>query len=466
MPNPVDSAPRQPGPIALPSDPEALPAPASTPTPTPLQRFHRRLAYSALAALVIVSLVLVEHPPRIGRGDDELFIPIEIDQDYRPWPGLSRARDERLDRYWTPTSPGVQHCAEWTRQDDGTVTAAFALPAADPELTFLLSRAPVHGRVRIIEDEDSRVPFTVNVSASHEDPEKLAQLKACQVHHHEYAEQGVMFWAPSEGNAEYDSDVRVDVILSVPRTSGGEEYRDLSTQLSRFDHVVGELFHFFSGTKFRTIRLRTRDADMNFGSIIADTAFIESMGGDTQGFVAIAGSGELDIRTSNGVINMTAMMFGWESPRNESRVDVWTSNGAIHARIALVSDFPDNLLNARLHTSNAALSLQARMMAENSTMRIDAETSNGPASVLATDGFEGRYELRTSNADARLDVNPNAYDPTGRGRERVVRKEEEGDSEKKGMIYWQDKDAAEVQEGSDSGLVRVRTSNGPVVLQV
>ncbi|KAF7293866.1 hypothetical protein HMN09_01182700 [Mycena chlorophos] len=384
MPNPVDSEPRQTGPIALAPDAEPLPSPTSTPAPTPLRRFQafqRRVAYSALVALVIVSLVLVERPPHLGRGDDEL------------------ARDERLDRYWTPTNAGVQHCAEWTWQDDGTATAAFALPAVDFDLLFLLSRAPVHGRVHVVQDKDARAPFTVNVSASHEDPDKVAQLKACQVHHEEHDEQGVLFWSPSAGNAEYDSDVWVDITLSVPIIRAGpdrEEYGDLSTQLPRFEHAVGDVM---SGSIFRTARLRTRDADIDVASIAAETALIESMGGAIRGLFL---SGALDIRTSNAVIDVSAMLVGWKW-LNETRADLWTSNAALDAQIALVSDFPDKHLNARLHTSNAALTLRARLMTDsnNSTLRIDAETTNAPASASLppTAGFEGRCELQKRGSE-------------------------------------------------------------------
>ncbi|KAF7293869.1 hypothetical protein HMN09_01183000 [Mycena chlorophos] len=447
---PVDFEQRQTGPVALPLDSTALPSPASTPAPTPLRRFHRRIAYSALVALVIVSLLLLERPPLIGRGDDELFTPIELVQDYQPWPGLSRARDERLDRYWTPTSPGVQKCAEWTWQEDGTATAAFALPTVDFELLFLLSRAPVHGRVQIIQDKDWRAPFTVKVSASHKDAQKLAQLKACQVHHEEHEEQGILFWSPSVGNAEYDSDARKT-----------REYGDLSTQLPRFEHALGELM---SGSIFRTIRLRTGDADIDVASVAAETALIESTGGAIRGLFL---SGALDIRTSNAVIDAGAMVVDWEW-LNETRVDLWTSNAAIDAQIALVSDFPDKHLTARLHTSNAPLTLRARLMTDsnNSTLRIDAETTNAPASASLppTAGFEGRYELQTSNAEAKLNVDLDAYDPSGRGRVRIVEREEEGDSAKNGVIYWKDAQVEGVQPELSS--VKIRTSNAPVVFQI
>ncbi|KAJ7050991.1 hypothetical protein C8F01DRAFT_1177076 [Mycena amicta] len=442
MPNPVDDAPQDAGPIALPAD-----APATS--GGRLRSFHRRVAYLSLVVLVAVSLVLWQHPPTVKKGTEELSVP------------PSRAYDSRLERYQTPES--AAYCAEWgVGEDANEALAAFELPV-DASLTFLLSRGPLHGEVHLFEDDDSSAPFKVAVSAHFREKEQLKATKACLMLSEGAKEHGVLFWAePRHPHGDHRHDVRLNITLSVPRTSGtGKEgHNDLSTDLPLFTHKFGELFHFFSGTSFETIRLKSSNAEMDFGGLIARAAFIETSNAEAKGFF---GGFELDVRTSNGKITTTSMMFG-EAQGTESRANLWTSNAEIDARFALVTDYTENVLRANVRTSNAKMTIQNRLDADNSTLFLDASTSNGPVEVYLDSSFEGEYDLQTSLTTAHIDEDPQARDPLGRGREHVITRAKTG-KRASGQIYW-GKSGEGPSTGARLGEVKVNTSTAPVVLHI
>ncbi|KAF7290838.1 hypothetical protein MIND_01325000 [Mycena indigotica] len=437
MPNPVDDAPQQTGPISLPVEGGSRRS---------LRGFHRGVASLSLIALVAVSLVLWQHPPRLQRGTDELSVP-------------SRSYDPRLERYQTPESAAF--CADWREDGSNEASAEFALAVDNASLTFLLSRGPLHGDVHIVEAESSSGPFKVAVSARFDTKDRLEATKACLMSLEQ--EQGVLFWAePRHPHGDPRQDVRLNITLSVPRSSGTGKpgHNDLSTDLPLFSHHVGEFFHFFSGTDFERIRLRSSNAPVDFGSLIGRSAFIETSNAEMRGFFAGL---ELDARTSNGELKATAFMFG-DADGAKAPVNLWTSNGEVNAALSLASDYKDNSIHATIRTSNAKMLVQTRLLGDNTTIVLNASTSNGPADLYLDSTFEGEYDIQTSLGTAKIDRNPNTRDPSGGTREHVITRTRTG-KRASGLVYW-GKDGEGPAEDARLGEVTLKTSNAPVVLHL
>ncbi|KAJ6523375.1 hypothetical protein B0H19DRAFT_1201948 [Mycena capillaripes] len=164
-------------------------------------------------------------------------------------------------------------------------------------------------------------------------------------------------------------------------------------------------------------------------------------------------------------MDVIAFMFG-ESPGSESRVNLTTSNGAIFARLGLVSDFSDNTLRSVVRTTAASIEINTpaqSMMPPNASFLLDAATTVGPVTLNMYPEFEGTYDLRTTQTKASVEEVSENVDPEGRGRQRTVSRESTG-RHARGQIYWS-KDG-KPSEGVERGDVRIATTVSPVKVNI
>ncbi|KAJ7123818.1 hypothetical protein C8R43DRAFT_1031660 [Mycena crocata] len=444
MTNLVDDAPAAPGKIALPLDPSD--AEPSDPQPNDgahLRKFHRRVLYVVAIFFTLGLVAFWEHPAAIGRPIDELALEM-----------VDIAHDPRLEPYQTPDE--AEYCAEWTEGDDEHLaSASFDLPTT-ADLLFFLSRGPVAGHINVIENPAySQGPIEVNVTAQYHSAKDLERTKVCRMG--SASEHGVLVWAePRHPHGDPRRDIRVNITMAVP---ANEEYKDLTTDLALFSHTLGDFFHLWSATSFEAVRLKTSNAAINHGSLIAMSAFIQTTNANVSGFF---GGLDYNIQTSNAPILATAMMFG-EGPGTESRVNLKTSNGAITTNMGIISDYPDNILRAFVQTSGAAITIGSprQLGADNASFFLDASTSVGPAEVHLYPEFEGSYDLRTSVMRARVQEDQDVGDPARQGRNRTVTHTSEG-QHARGLIYWSTD--GEPTERVQRGSVKVTTTVSPVTL--
>ncbi|KAJ6525063.1 hypothetical protein DFH09DRAFT_1189003 [Mycena vulgaris] len=425
MTNPVDDSPAEPGPIALPSDP-------SEPQPNGrarLRKFRLRAMYVFAGCFTLALMACWEHPPSVGRPVHELS------------PNI--AEDPRLEPYQTPEN--AEYCAEWTPVVDRAPTterhlasALFELPTA-ADLLFFLSRGPVSGHIDIIKNPSSSIRLVeVNVTAQYRDANDLKRTKVCRMG--PANDTGVLVWAESRHpHGDPSRDVRFNITVALP-WGAARHYEDLTTDLSLFSHSVGDFFDIWGPNTFEVLRLKSSNAAIDHGSVVARSALIQTSNAKVQGFFC---GFKLSVQTSNAPIVSTAIMVG-ESPGSESRVQLRTSNGAITSNMGLMSDYTDNVLRAVVRTSGASLTIGTPRyaMPDNSSFFLDAATSVGPATVSMYPQYEGTYDLRASGARAEIEENQEVSDPAGKGRHRTVTK------------------TSTVQRGS----IKVTTSVSPVKL--
>ncbi|KAJ7276659.1 hypothetical protein C8J57DRAFT_1126950 [Mycena rebaudengoi] len=291
------------------------------------------------------------------------------------------------------------------------------------------------------------------------DSKDLQRTKVCRMGKSGSNEHGVLIWGkPRHPHGDPERDVRFNITLAIP--TGIREYHDISTDLPRFSHKVADFFDFWSPTEFGVIRMKSSNAAIYHGSLIGEAAFIQTSNAQVEGF--FGGSEKLSVKTSNSPIRATAMMFG-TAAGSEVDINLETSNGAIEAAVAIMSDFPHIVLHATVKTSNAPLTIYTpvRMGSTNSSFFLEAMTSNGAANITLHPEYEGKWDLRTSRATANVEANEGITDPAGMGRQRTLQRTSTG-SHAQGFMFWSHDGAS--PEGMRRGSVKITTSNSPITM--
>lgn len=92
-----------------------------------------------------------------------------------------------------------------------------------------------------------------------------------------------------------------------------------------------------------------------------------------------------------------------------------------------------------------------------SLLYLESRTSNGRSDVKLHPAFEGKYALRTSNAQAQV-LFEDVDDPSGEGRRRHTEITKISGGVVTGNVYWGD------ERQSLKAWAHVSTSNGGIVL--
>ncbi|KAJ7064129.1 hypothetical protein C8F01DRAFT_1250381 [Mycena amicta] len=427
------------------SDSEQLEAGIYVRLRRPVRR-HRRGSIAAVLFIFAVILIVVlcgkqtkEHNVAGDDGpeDDEVEVP-------GPSTG-NLAEDPRLEPYQTPEN--AQFCADWIVDPEHPTTASveFDLPFDDDKLTFFLARTAgaeddaLHGKIQFQQDTNgvgvARVAATVHLADMDSDSNALLRgVKVCRMGSEEKREHGVLFWASL---SELDQAAHLEVSVLLPPTpEGTEPNHDLTTDLPLFIHELGSLFTFWGMTVLQSIRLRSTNAAISSGVLVASqVALIQTSNASVDGWFWGRG---LRIATTNGTINSTIVPFN-EVPGSETQLDFRTSNGDINVAIfASLSPMSNNTLAVSAHTSNGNLTIHNGFDSRDATLRLDASTTAGSAEVRVGTSFEGTYELETTDHEASVVPDPDTKDPLGKDRTRVVTREDGGEWPEKvhGEIYW------------------------------
>ncbi|KAJ6482994.1 hypothetical protein DFH09DRAFT_1212771 [Mycena vulgaris] len=266
-------------------------------------------------------------------------------------------------------------------------------------------------------------------------------------------EHGVLVWAqPRHPHADPNEDVRVNITVALPTSV--LHYGDFTTDLPLFAHSIDDFFDLWNPNEFEAIRLKTSNADINHGEIIARALFIQTSNAMVEGFF---GGVELSVETTNAPIRVVAWMWG-KTDAAESQVQLKTSNGPINVQMLIVPKYKDNIFRIMAQTSGASLNLEIAQGGD-TRLFLDASTSFEPVTVSLASRYEGTYDLQTTSAQVQVDLDMDAHDPTGHGRHRTVKKTSEGEHAQ-GSIYWSGDD--ETTPGLQWGSVKVTTSQSPI----
>jgi len=335
-------------------------------------------------------------------------------------------------------------------------STSFYLPVSSDSL-FLLSRGPLaSGSVQILQTEQAGDVARVNVTMGHYRVDAADSARVC-VLTRRAGENGVgIFTPPAGARRSLKENLYFHVTLQLPASSGSSPLliKKLSTDLPNFSHEVGWLSE---TVEFEKIHLKGSNRFICVESLSAETAELETSKSPIEG--SFNASASLSLITSNGHVNINVGLYNDNASRG-TRLTVQTSNGWVRSAISLLSSntVTNGQYDISTKTSNGALDVEFPVSPVNSTLHLEAKTSNSPARITLDSAYEGVFSARSSNNISPALEQLELEDPSGGRRPRVVERTA-GRGYVKGRVHYH-------PSGKASSWVDAQTSNGQLVLKL
>jgi hypothetical protein len=245
------------------------------------------------------------------------------------------------------------------------------------------------------------------------------------------------------------------VTLHLPASSGSSPLliQKLATDLPNFSHQLRRLG---DTVKFQTLHLKGSNKPISVVSLNAENAELRTSNSPIEGsFVA---SKSLSLITSNAHVKVAVDLQN-RNARRSTQLTIKTSNALVHSTIKLLSsNASDGQYDINVTTSNAALDVEFPVSPVDSTLKLTAGTSNGPATIALHPAYEGEFSLRSSVFAPILEER-DVEDPSGNGRPRIVERNRGGKRYLDGKVHYR-------PSGPAAGRVDVQSSNAKVTVKV
>lgn len=335
--------------------------------------------------------------------------------------------------------------------------SSFSLPV-DAKALYLLSRGRwSYGGLKVQASDDVD-DVLVKVTAAYNDQELIDSAKVCLLSRGD-EESGLGVFTPESHS---DSNRRrltwkLDVLIPT-----GAVLPNFSTHLPIWPHELGDLD---GSVVFRKLNLHTSNSPIKAKSVYADEALIHTTNSPVGGRFNV--SNGLEIHTSNSPIAIEAQLNNDPARSTATFAKLETSNGIIELEASLVSTAKSGAggqFDISAQSSNSPLKARLVTAPADSTINLDAHTSNSPARVVLHDAYEGSFKAHTSLMGVTFERLEDPEDPHGEGRERsysVSRPDRPGNT-LEGKVWW----GEEGNRKAKLGKVEVTTSILPVTLVV
>ncbi|RDB25163.1 hypothetical protein Hypma_007984 [Hypsizygus marmoreus] len=363
----------------------------------------------------------------------------------KQWSG-EHPLDHLLSPLFPPSSPDRYPYASETE---------FELPLSYKNL-FLLSRGPqTHGTLNIVtSDVKSDVAKVHLVMKYFGKDDRDFGAKTCLIKRSN-SEIGVGIF--TRRWAGYDPGrhmLRFEATVVLPESGNLDkplQLESFESDIPNSNHNVGDLQ---SLVNFQYISLKGSNAPIRVKSLHAHKAVIQTSNSPIEG--VFNASRSLTLRTSNAPIRVDV---GINNDKDYiSDLVMRTSNSKLDATVSLTSvSSKGGRYLVTASTSNSPLRVDFAASPLDSTLKLEASTSNSPASVSLDPAYEGTFSLTTSLFAPTL-IRHQVDDPSGKGRERIIETNSFGRNVLKGSVKWAK------QQGQ--GSVSIRSSNAPVTLEL
>jgi hypothetical protein len=214
------------------------------------------------------------------------------------------------------------------------------------------------------------------------------------------------------------------------------------------------------GVEFRKLDLKIPNGHIEAQSLSADDIKVVTSNAGIKGSYKTSTS--LILQTSNAGVKADISLLN--NNTRPTMLKVHTSNGAIDSSVSMYSTQKSKTggtFIAELSSSNAPITLDLPVSPLDAKVQLKASTSNSPARVSLSAGYEGEYELSTSSYFQPSLEQGKAEDPSGKERRRSVTTTRTGRGQLAGRVNW-----VPAGEGAEDSYVRVRTSNSNVALRL
>ncbi|KAG5650856.1 hypothetical protein H0H81_010736 [Sphagnurus paluster] len=361
-----------------------------------------------------------------------------------------------------PPDVTVEECAEWQGDftpggsrvafhEPYTSSARFQLPISSDKL-FLLARGMASGAVKVLDGGDGE-DVKLGVVAHYRFKEALESFQVCTVTRGE-RENGFGIFGPEWSRRNI---VRFEVSVYLPKAIQGSvlDVKNFETDLPLFSHFISDLEH---SVHFDAIHLQSSNLPIIVKSLNADKATIETRNSPIDGNFNVTSS--LKLLTANAHVNVNVNLYNDEE-KEITHLQIGTSNSDIKGTLTLQSaQRTRGKFQVTATTSNAPIDLHFSDAPVDSTLLLDAHTSNAPANVKLHETFEGAFTASSSLKRPTVFWQGHTADPAGKGRERKVSIDVRGTTVS-GSVRWEGENNKEVL-----GDVRVGTSLAPLTLRL
>ncbi|OBZ69749.1 hypothetical protein A0H81_10118 [Grifola frondosa] len=386
------------------------PAPAALGRAEPAWR--RFLKASGVAFLIWFIFVLfirsILEWTRWDRHGDRWFLIDPVHQDVNDLFGWPRKDDGRIERC-------VKAINMW---DHPSISLNLPLSA---DVLYLFSRGALsQGEVIILQGPPNANPnmIKVEVNVEYATIEAMQSATVC-VLERSPGEKGIGLLTPAHWLPH--NELKFLVTVEIPPSRDGSPLRipAFETNLPSFAHIISDLK---DKVVFDSLSLSSSDKPIVSERVDVHRANIKTSNNPIVG--TFRASRSLSLITSNAQISANVSLYSDndENNNNSSQLIMKTSNGPITSSINLISTTMDESggdFEVTAQTHNSYLTIDFPKTPLNSFLKLDAETSNSPATVHLNPAYEGGFKLETSNTAPTVHRDVKIADPSGRDRSRV-----------------------------------------------
>ncbi|KAJ8454741.1 hypothetical protein ONZ45_g19185 [Pleurotus djamor] len=253
-----------------------------------------------------------------------------------------------------------------------------------------------------------------------------------------------------------EEQLRFNVIVSLPASSDGKPLpiKDFEADMPLFALAA---VHLEESVYFRKISLISENMPVTAESILADVGLFKSTNGPITGSFNTTSS--LKLITTNAPIKADVGLTN--DNERPTQVLLKSQNGMIQSSVSLLRD-DDSAVGGKYDvnaiTTNSGLQVDFPASPIDSTLVLNAHTTNSGATVSLNPAYEGQFVLKSTifRPDVRKTV---VSDPAGRGRRRTVEYDEYTRAVVSGKVKW-------TGSTKRDGIVNVGSTNAKVVLKL
>ncbi|EGO00797.1 hypothetical protein SERLA73DRAFT_105194 [Serpula lacrymans var. lacrymans S7.3] len=329
--------------------------------------------------------------------------------------------------------------------------SAFALPLDSALLYFLTRGGGNVGDVNIVNSDVARNKVDVRVHVNYHRQEALDHANVCLLKKEKEDGEGVGIFTPNGWHPTDRLDrMHFTVTVTFPATSDGSplKIKDFESTTSHYSHQIADL----RGTVyFGVFTIGSDSAGITSESIFAGSGTFKATKGAIKGAFNVSSS--LELTTTDA--NITARV-GLRNDVASYLAGNQTSDSSTHSDAGTGGNF-----KVSATTVKAPITLTHISSPIDSIQNLVVSTVYAPVTVSLNNAYEGGFTLNSSYSPLTV-VKSGATDPSGQGRERVLKKDSQSSDHVTGSVYWNPNSGPGVSQGS----VQITTSKSPIRLTV
>lgn len=348
-------------------------------------------------ALVLRSLIIIMVDLTEDRLDTGFGFPRKSD-------GVVERCVRGGDNDWTPIA--------------GLFGISFDLPLSADTLYLLARGSQVKGSLQMISDPTVAMDtMKVDIYVRHESLDVFRRTSVC-VLERKPGEKGIGIFGPQRRIFSHPSFFMISVHLP-SSTFPPLSISAFEANLPSFDIGFPALDH---TVHFGSLTLHSTNSMINLISVSSEVADIKTTNNPISGVFRITSS--LSLMTTNSPIKANISLENDPNSGKATSLNIKTTNGKLDSAIWLmtVSNSPHHSPRyfVKATTTNSPIGISFPQQHPYSHLDFTATTTNAAAWVRLNPGYEGTFDVSTSNADAQVHYDNRVADPAGKGRTRNI----------------------------------------------